>query len=450
MKVFCNLSGSRTSNSRFFAFVFLAVLGVFAAILVYKYLRLVLTIPLLLFGVSLLFLGIAIASVRLGESSKKIAKSLKIAQALIVFFGLLAVMISVAFSFLNLLAYFSGPTKAGRQGLRPKNLGRYLSDNSTFWLSDNLLGYSYKPNEKGITSKSVHVDEANSIKDILYDVTYNIDEFGNRVSLSPARQRYGRSAVFVGGSFAFGEGLEDSETLPSLFALKSGFKAHNLGMHGYGPHQALMQLSSPALRKKRISSSKVNFVFYRFIVDHVSRAAGYSSWDPLGPCYRLDDDQVLQYLGSFEECKSPLKAILVEPALKRLSSSSEPWTSSVAKKLINYRPAGSSKKELLTFMAVVNAMRDASSLLGARFVVLVEDVDIGQLDKKQKVCRKNEYAAEIARQLKSEGITVLSFSEIYLPNVCVNGDYVIRPFEDSHPSKAANKVWSTRLLDFVN
>ena len=225
MKVSGSLSSIRNLNSRFFAFVFLTVLGIFVAILVYKYFRLVLTLPLLLLGASLLFLGIAIASMRFGGASKKIVKSLKVVQALLVFFGLLAVMISVAFSFLNLLAYFSSLARAERQGLKMMNLGRYSSDNSTFWLPHSLLGYSYKPSEKGITSKYVAVDEINSIKDILYDVTYNIDDFGNRVSLSPARQNNGRSVIFVGGSFTFGEGLEDSETLPSLFALKSGLRA---------------------------------------------------------------------------------------------------------------------------------------------------------------------------------------------------------------------------------
>ena len=284
MKLFGNLSVVRKLNSRFIAFAFLAILGIFAAIVIYKYFRLMLTLPLLLLGASLLFLGIAIASMRLGGPSEKIFKVLKIVQALFVFFGLVSVMISVAFSFLNLLTYFSSLTRVERQAMKMKNLGRYSSDNSTFWLPDALLGYSYKPSEKEITSKYVLVDEMNSIKDILYDVTYNIDDFGNRVSLSPVRQKYGRTAIFVGGSFAFGEGVEDSETLPSLFALKSGLRAYNLGMHGYGAHQALMQLSNSDLLEKRVDSQKVDIVFYRFIVDHVSRVAGYSSWDSLGPC----------------------------------------------------------------------------------------------------------------------------------------------------------------------
>ena len=448
MRLFRKLRASKSFNFRFFIFVFWAVLGVLFASIAYKYFRLALTIPLLLVGGSFLLAGYAIGAFCSGYSSQAPVKYLKALRVSAILLGVTCVILSLGFSVFNLITYFWSPTSAAGQSYKRKNLGRYLKDNSSFWLSDALLGYKYKYNEKGITSRSVLVNQDDLVEDIIYDVTYNIDESGNRTSVYP--RNYARSAVFVGGSFTFGEGLEDSESLPSLFALKSGFKVYNLGMHGYGPHQGLMQLSHPELRKKRVGSEKIDIVFYRFIVDHVSRVAGYSSWDPLGPCYRLDEKQSLKHVGSFEECKSPLKAVLVEPVLKRLSSSNEPWTSSVATKLINYRPAGSSQKELQTFLAVVSAMRDASSVLGAKFVVLVEDVEIQRLDNERKTCRINQNADQIVEQFKEEGIEFLRFSEFYSSNDCVNGDYVIRPFEDNHPSRAANQEWSSQLLRFVN
>ena len=140
----------------------------------------------------------------------------------------------------------------------------------------------------------------------------------------------------------------------------------------------------------------------------------------------------------------------MEPFLKRLSSSSEPWTSRIARKLINYRPADSSEKEIQTFLAVVTAMRDASSAFGAKFVVLVEDVGIEQLANNKKICSTNKQAAQIVERFKEEGIKFLRFSEFYSPSDCINGDYVIRPFKDNHPSSIANQKWSSRLLRFVN
>ena len=95
-------------------------------------------------------------------------------------------------------------------------------------------------------------------------------------------------------------------------------------------------------------------------------------------------------------------------------------------------------------------MRDASSAFGAKFVVLVEDVGIEQLENKKKICSTNKKADQIVKHFKEEGIEFLRFSEFYSPNDCINGDYIIRPFKDNHPSKIANQKWSSQLLRFVN
>ena len=445
MQISLKFLGSRTLTSKFIVLTSLAILGLFIALFVYKFFRLALTIPLLLVGASSLLIGFAIRTLPSGNSPTTLEKTLKAIRVLAIFSGLIFVMLSFGFILINLIA-FASASKTDESN-RYKNLGRYSRDNSSFWLRDELLGYKYKQGEKGITSRSVLVDQKDIVKDVIYDVTYNIDESGNRISGYP--EDYDRSAVFVGGSFTFGEGLQDSESLPSFFALKSGFRAYNLGMHGYGPHQGLMQLSHPELRKERFGSEKIDIVFYRFIVDHISRVAGYSSWDPIGPCYQLNENNTLDYVGNFEECKSSLKTVLIDPVLKKLSTSNELWTTRISKKLLNYRPSQISENDLQNFIAVVKAMKEESFQMGAEFVVLIEDVYIQKSDN-QIICKINKTASQVSKMLEREGVTALPFSSFYSSGECVNGEYVIRPFVDNHPSRTANERWSDQILKFVD
>lgn len=72
----------------------------------------------------------------------------------------------------------------------------------------------------------------------IYSVSYTIGDDGFRVTpQDPDREGL---AYFLGGSFTFGVGLEDNQTLPYYFAKFAGEPAvKNLGIQGYGMHQAV-------------------------------------------------------------------------------------------------------------------------------------------------------------------------------------------------------------------
>jgi len=75
---------------------------------------------------------------------------------------------------------------------------------------------------------------------IVYDVTYTIDKHGRRVTPHANEQERDFFVALLGDSYVFGEGVEDSETLPSYMAKqteKSQF--YNMGFHGYGPNSLL-------------------------------------------------------------------------------------------------------------------------------------------------------------------------------------------------------------------
>ena len=156
----------------------------------------------------------------------------------------------------------------------------YDVDSGGFYFSkDADLGNAPRP---GISVRSSRDIDSQTV----YDVRYTIDESGLRETPSSTRQ--GPATLFFGGSFTFGEGLEDTETLPARVAQKDpGRRALNAGFHGYGPHQMLRALETDRLRE--LTPAGVEDVVYLAIDSHVDRVGGRVSWNFGAPRYVLED-----------------------------------------------------------------------------------------------------------------------------------------------------------------
>lgn len=73
--------------------------------------------------------------------------------------------------------------------------------------------------------------------------TINIGQDGLRVTVGSARVEGGPTVAFFGGSTMWGTGVDDQDTIPSLFAQKHpGFYIYNLGESGYTARQSLNYL----------------------------------------------------------------------------------------------------------------------------------------------------------------------------------------------------------------
>ena len=175
--------------------------------------------------------------------------------------------------------------------------GSYIC--SDYYQKDDLLGYAPKKNIK-ITSEKYLNNQC------LYKVEYTINDIGLRVS-SPIETTKDKEEnkyciLFFGGSFTFGEGINDDESLPyqvSIHTPKNSYKTYNFGFHGYGPHQMLSAIEHGRV-KKIVKCSKKVIIIYQAIKDHFYRAQGLRSWDKHGPEYQLDKDNQLVYKGSFD------------------------------------------------------------------------------------------------------------------------------------------------------
>jgi len=160
--------------------------------------------------------------------------------------------------------------------------------------TNKLLGYAPIKNSSGVWTR--HIGD-----DFVFRIEYTIDSRGMRIS-PPADGSLNLPCVFFfGGSYTFGSGVNDAETYPYIAGVKTDgeYRISNFAFRGYGPHQMLAALENNSYEEDL--QCQPRHVVYLMISDHVSRAAGFSSWDTNGPRYVLDDDGEAVFAGSFSD-----------------------------------------------------------------------------------------------------------------------------------------------------
>lgn len=168
----------------------------------------------------------------------------------------------------------------------------HIEYSDRYYTEHDVLGYGPLPGQK-VTATMTHR------AGILYQVTYTIDGAGLRISPSYGTER-SRCAIFFGGSFTFGEGVNDEEAMPYLVGENSDLRSYNFGFHGYGPHQMLAALQE-GIVQETIEGCEPAAIVYQAIFDHVLRAAGKRSWGRAGPRYALLPDGNVVRNGRFAD-----------------------------------------------------------------------------------------------------------------------------------------------------
>ncbi len=126
---------------------------------------------------------------------------------------------------------------------------------------DLVLGYRHKPNTVG-----THVD-------LDFSVKYTLDRNGSRVILEPSSSQ-GR-IVFLGGSYTFGHGVEDSEGFPALLARDywPDWTVKNRAVAGYGTAHAYLILKQELER-----NATPDVIVYPFLNGHIIRNYISEEW----------------------------------------------------------------------------------------------------------------------------------------------------------------------------
>jgi len=183
--------------------------------------------------------------------------------------------------------------------------GQYLHKDK-FFMADELLGISLIPN--------TNVKSILSIDDQpIWDVTYGTDEFGRRRTVSTLPNIRSQFALFFGGSFTFGEGSNDNQTIPSVFeSVSDRFRAYNYGVPGYGTQQMLAKLQSSSVKYE--VNEKSGVLFYIYLEDvHEGRVIGQmnvvNGWANNFPYYKLNKEGKPEYRGTFSTGRPVLSVV---------------------------------------------------------------------------------------------------------------------------------------------
>ncbi len=163
-----------------------------------------------------------------------------------------------------------------------------------------MFGYRLQASVTGHARKT-------GMDQVVYDYQYTTDECHRRVSPVADSEKRNRFALFFGGSFTFGDGVEDDETLPSQFgAVAPEFVPYNYGCMGHATQSLYLHVHRPGFRDEIAQGRGV--VIYTYINPHLGRVIGQmrmaGSFGARLPEFRLTGDGI-EHLGTFQEA-SPL------------------------------------------------------------------------------------------------------------------------------------------------
>jgi hypothetical protein len=253
---------------------------------------------------------------------------------------------------------------------------------------------------------------------LIYDVVYTIDQNGLRHS-PPVRTGIDPGCVlFFGGSFTYGEGVQDEETMPYRVGIltEGRFQIYNFGFHGYGPHQMLAALESGLVAEA--APCEPDFVIYQGLDRHVLRTAGLVAWGKNGPRYVLSEDGNVQRAGTLED-KVATQGLL-DSALRQLGKSNI-YTWALGRSS-SYQIRD---KQIQVFGGILQGARDYLTRVhpDAAFHVLLWEFD-------------NALAERVLEELWGRDLPVHRITRDVLPRADYRSTYALGPY-DHHPNPEA-------------
>jgi len=217
-----------------------------------------------------------------------------------------------------------------------------FSDATGLFVVDDTLGVRPNPGVRSTARATWHGEQ-------IYDVVYTVDDSGLRVSPPAATNAPQDCVLFFGGSFTFGEGLEDDETMPYRVGVRAGgrFRVRNFGFSGYGPHQMLAAIQSGFV--EHAAHCRPRFAIYQAVYHHVVRSAGLWTWDRHGPRYLLGEDGRPIRSGNFDSEHDPTRP------LRALEKSGV--ATALRRRAMDVGPGDATEDDVALFRAIVEESR---------------------------------------------------------------------------------------------
>lgn len=184
-----------------------------------------------------------------------------------------------------------------------------------YWTVEKGMGYTCKG--QGIY-KTIRTQGHKIISDSLVTMDCPMRFVPGRL----ANKNSDQNIILYGGSYVFGLGLNDEDTLgANLQAKVKNVNVYNLAIAGWGAHQLLRLLELERL-KPSLANNQGGWVVYGLIQDHIDRMlhhpriVTYMPANPDSPYYQVRDKEIL-YQGTFRE-NFPLYTSFLE-AINRTS-----------------------------------------------------------------------------------------------------------------------------------
>jgi hypothetical protein len=263
----------------------------------------------------------------------------------------------------------------------------------------------------------------------IYDVTYTLDEYGKRktptnyntnTTLTSVRDSF---VVLLGGSFTFGTGVNDSQTIAAYINKESDkYNAYNFGVGGTALHHNLGLINSNKF-KKQISQEK-GVGFYLFIDDHVNRIAGRGFWSTVFtnlPYYHINEGHLV-----LEETFQKGRPLTT-------------WIQSFLYKVFNTNFSKITKENdiKLTCKLVVKTQKDFKKQYNeSQFYFLFHNFLVSE--------SKTYIQRELLKCLLQNNINIVNLKR---PNGFKQEEWF---FEDNHPKPITNRYIAQYLLKLLN
>jgi len=273
--------------------------------------------------------------------------------------------------------------------------------------------YGYHPKKNRIFSESIFKE-----KKKIDQIFYSINRYGHRIT--GKNNKNSKTCIFFhGGSYTFGQMLNDENSLPYQFnkELNFKYKVYNLGFNGYGPHQFLRKLETKYLEDYK--KCEESYIIYTFIPDHIGRAAGKRSWGDKSPRYILKNQKIF-FKGFFSNYPFKIKMKLRKN-----------FRNSLFFRTFIYDPNSINKIDNKIFINILNEIEKKSKKIWKKtqFVYILWNIDKIN-DKEIKDFFKNK--------------KIIKVNNLNLKNIPTTNKY------DGHPSDQINKLISSTIVKKLN
>lgn len=334
-------------------------------------------------------------------------------------FGLILVTVGLCFFVIEfVLALCSDRNLTTRTEIYSQN----NEPSKTFYRESEL---GYQPNPGVFIARKF----SNSNRPI-YDVIYTIDMDGTRVTPeASADSKFSPTRInFFGGSFMFGTGLNDNQTLPYYVSQLLHVRVKNYSAPGYGAHQAYYIMKNLDLSPESQTDVFLTSAF------HSERSYCIPFYSDLSPRYRLKRTADRNVIFQDGVCGDPVFGKVMPMFLVRILRKFRMYLS--LKQIVMSR--SDREEEFRLYIELIRAMNNISEFENRTFVVLY-------VDAQDEYFEGSRYSNDlIISLLKESGIRVINVS-LDVTGV-VPAKYYL-DLEDKHPSSLANQLRAEILVN---